>query len=128
MKVSLNKNGKTKQHFIHRLVAQAFIPNPNNYPCVNHKDEKPSNNYVSNLEWCSYQYNNNYGTRNEKVAEKLRKIKCKKVNQYDLDGNYIKTWNSIKEAEQEVGSTHISQCTKGRFRQTKGYIWRYANE
>lgn len=125
LKVSLSKNGKAKHYFIHRLVAETFIPNPNNYPCVNHKDENPSNNCVSNLEWCSYQYNNNYGTRNGKVAEKLRKVKCKKVRQYDLNGNYIKTWNSIKEAEKEVGSTHISQCTKGRFKQTKGYKWRY---
>lgn len=125
LKVSLSKNGKAKHYFIHRLVAETFIPNPNNYPCVNHKDENPSNNCVSNLEWCSYQYNNNYGTRNGKVAEKLRKVKCKKVRQYDLNDNYIKTWNSVVEAQKEIGSSHIWQCLNGTFKQTKGYKWRY---
>ena len=129
LKVSLSKNGKSKQFFIHRLVAITFIPNPKNLPEVNHiKEFEKSNNRVENLEWCDHSYNQNYGTRNERVSKKMSKIKCKKVIQYDLKGNYIKTWNSIKEAEKEVGSTHISQCTKGKFKQTKGYIWRYANE
>lgn len=129
LKVSLSKNGKAKQFFIHRLVATAFIPNPNNLPEVNHiKEFEKTNNKVENLEWCDHSYNQNYGTRNKRVSEKMSRIKCKKVNQYDLEGNYIKTWNSIKEAEKEVGSNHISQCTKGRFKQTKGYIWRYAEE
>ena len=54
---------------VHRVVADAFIPNPNNYPCINHKDENPANNKVENLEWCTYKYNNNYGT----FAERRRK-------------------------------------------------------
>lgn len=58
----LCKNGKTKRFSVHRLVAQAFIPNPNNLPIINHKDENPSKNIVDNLEWCDYEYNNNYGT------------------------------------------------------------------
>ena len=126
LKVALSKNGISKQFFIHRIVAKAFIPNPNNLPEVNHiKEFEKTNNKVDNLEWCNHSYNQNYGTRNERVAKKLRKIKCKKVNQYDLDGNYIKTWNSIKEAEKEVGTIHICQCLKGKFKQTKGYKWRY---
>ena len=126
MKVALSKNGISKQFFIHRIVAKAFIPNPNNLPEVNHiKEFEKTNNKVDNLEWCNHSYNQNYGTRNERVAKKLRKIKCKKVNQYDLDGNYIKTWNSIKEAEKEVGTSHICQCLKGKFKQTKGYKWSY---
>ena len=126
LKVELRKNGIWKQFFIHRIVAKAFIPNPNNLPEVNHiKEFEKTNNKVDNLEWCNHSYNQNYGTRNERVAKKLRKIKCKKVNQYDLDGNYIKTWNSIKEAEKEVGTSHICQCLKGKFKQTKGYKWRY---
>lgn len=127
LKVSLSKNGKAKQFFIHRLVAIAFIPNPNNLPEVNHKKEfEKSNNTVENLEWCNHSYNQNYGTRNERVSKKMSRIKCKKVNQYDLNGNYIKTFNSIIEAQKEVGSTHICQCLKGKFEQTKGYKWRYA--
>jgi len=61
-KINLYKNGVKKNFFIHRLVALAFIPNPNNYPVINHKDENPSNNYVDNLEWCTVKYNSNYGT------------------------------------------------------------------
>ena len=72
--IHLNKFGKAKTFAVHRLVAEAFIPNPNKYPCVNHKDENPSNNCVSNLEWCTYQYNNTYGTTIE------RKIKTYKDN------------------------------------------------
>lgn len=129
LKVSLSNNSKTKQFFVHRLVAQAFIPNPNNLPEVNHKKEfEKTNNTVENLEWCNHSYNQNYGTRNERVSKKLSKIYCKKINQYDLQGNFIRTWDSIKEAEKNVGSTHISQCAKGIFKQTKGYIWRYVND
>lgn len=126
LKVSLSKNGKAKQFFIHRLVAKEFIDNPNNLPQVNHKDECKTNNLWNNLEWCDHSYNQNYGTRNERVSKKMSKIKCKKVNQYDLDDNYIKTFNSVIEAQKETGSTHICQCLKGKFKQTKGYKWRYA--
>ena len=64
--------GETKR--IHRLVAEAFIPNPDNLPCVNHKDENKENNCVDNLEWCSIEYNNNYGTRNERIGKTIVKI------------------------------------------------------
>lgn len=67
--VNLYKNGKPKHHLVHRLVARAFIPNPNNYKEVNHKDENPANNNVNNLEWCTREYNNNYGTRNKRAGE-----------------------------------------------------------
>ena len=74
LKVSLYKNGKPKQYNVHRLVAIAFIPNPDNLPEVNHKDENRINNYVDNLEWCNRKYNCNYGARNSKISEyqKLR--------------------------------------------------------
>lgn len=70
--VQLSKNGKGKNHLVHRLVAIAFIPNPNNLPVVNHKDENPSNNNVDNLEWCTQEYNINYGTRNERASESMK--------------------------------------------------------
>ena len=70
--VWLYKDGIHKQMYVHRLVAQAFIPNPNNLPQVNHKDEVKTNNAASNLEWMSLKDNNNYGTRNQRVAEALR--------------------------------------------------------
>ena len=70
--VNLCVNGKCKKYSIHQLVAKAFIPNPNNLPLVNHKDENPSNNFVDNLEWCDAKYNINYGTRNKRVSEKMK--------------------------------------------------------
>lgn len=75
--IILCKNGKHKAHQVHRLVAQAFIPNPNNYPCVNHKDQDPSNNNVTNLEWCTHRYNNVYGTA---IQKRIEKMKGKKTN------------------------------------------------
>ena len=68
--VPLTKDGKTKLHFVHRLVAEAFIPNPKNLPCVNHRDEDKTNNCEFNLEWCTYEYNNNYGTAHERATAK----------------------------------------------------------
>lgn len=70
LKVALFKNGKRKYYSVHRLVAEAFIPNPNNLPIVNHKDEDKTNNRMDNLEWCTYKYNANYGTRNNKIYNK----------------------------------------------------------
>lgn len=67
--VFLCKDGKFKRYYIHRLVALAFILNPNNYPIINHKDENPSNNYYKNLEWCTYEYNVNYGNCRKKISE-----------------------------------------------------------
>ncbi|WP_366942566.1 NUMOD4 domain-containing protein [uncultured Thomasclavelia sp.] len=66
-------NGKITRPFVHRLVAEAFIPNPHNYPEINHKDENKLNNEISNLEWCTTKYNANYGTRNKRISETNRK-------------------------------------------------------
>ena len=76
MQVSLYKNHKKHKENIHRLVANTFIPNPNNYPIINHKDENPSNNYIDNLEWCTYKYNCNYGTgvERQKLAKRKYRI------------------------------------------------------
>ena len=70
--VPLTKDGKTTTHYVHRLVAEAFIPNPSNLPFINHKDEDKTNNFVENLEWCKEQYNATYGKAREKQAKKLR--------------------------------------------------------
>jgi len=121
--VNLTKEGKTKRLLIHRLVAEAFIPNQNGLPCVNHKDENKKNNVVGNLEWCTNQYNSNYGT----CIERSREKKEKKVCQYDLNGNFIKEWKSLAEAERIGGFDHrgISRCATGQRKKAYGYIWRY---
>lgn len=126
--VRLYKNGKTKMFQIHRLVAQAFIQNPKNLSCVNHKDENPSNNLVSNLEWCTQEYNTNYGTRNERVSKTMTNGKTSKpVLQYSVDGQFIKEWPSVMEIERQLyySSGHISKCCNGKLKTSYGYRWSY---
>ena len=99
-KVILSKNGNSKNFTVHRLVAEAFIPNPNNFPIINHKDENPSNNCVDNLEWCTTAYNNSYGNRVKKIQEKSgQKIQC-----LDLRTNEITFYKSIREAARLFGT------------------------
>ena len=120
--VSLCKNGKHTIYLVHRLVAEAFIPNPYNLPQVNHKDEDKQNNHYLNLEWCTHEYNVNYGTRNKKVAEKL----SKPVLQYTLDDQFVKEWKSIKECGRNgFVSANIYKCCNGKRKKHKGFIWRY---
>ena len=101
--VKLSNNNHAKSIKVHRLVAQIFIPNPDNLPCVNHKDEDTSNNPVDNLEWCNHEYNNTYGTRIERQKEKIKKP----VIQCDIKGNYINEFDSINDA---ANSLHILAC------------------
>lgn len=124
-----NAHGKTFTKKGHRLVAEAFIPNPENLPFINHKDENRQNNNVENLEWCTIQYNNNYGTR----KEKLRKTSGIRVAQYTIDGKLIKIWNSLSEASQSFGcktTANIRRVCKGlKGRNTyRGFIWRYVDK
>ena len=134
-----NKNHKGKLFGVHRLVALAFIPNPQNLPMINHKDENPNNNCVDNLEWCDCKYNNNYGTRNIKLglAQKGKYVPkgkdnwcSKSVNQYDKKGNLLKKWGSIAEATHSISdkavTTNISACCKNKLKSAYGFIWRYA--
>ena len=93
-KVGIFKNGKVKYMSTHRLVAIAFIPNPDNLPQVNHKDEVKTNNFVENLEFCTNIYNMNYGT----IQQRKGNSNGKPVIQKTLDGKTIATYNSIKEA------------------------------
>lgn len=112
---------------VHRLVAEAFIPNPKNLPYINHKDENPSNNCVENLEWCTAKYNTHYGTCIERI--KLNQPQTP-VLMYDIQGNLIKEFPSISEAEKETGYNHgtISQCCRNIKHTYKGYIWIYKGE
>ena len=116
--VVLSKNNKRKHFLIHRLVAEAFIPNTDNLPQVNHKDENPLNNVVSNLEWCTSSYNINYGTRNEKIS--------KKVLQYDLEGNFIREWVSTRECGRNgYNYSSVAACCRGKRKKYKGFIFKY---
>ena len=126
-KVVLCKNGKKKRYLVHRLVAEAFLPNPNNLPQVNHRDENKLNNNAENLEWCSAKYNINFGTRNEKVAEKNTNGKCSKtVLQYDLEGNFIREWKSTAECGKNgFNQGNVAECCQGKRKTHKGFIWRY---
>lgn len=122
LQTCLTKNNHRSTKKIHRLVADAFIPNPNNYKEVNHKDENKTNNYVDNLEWCSAKYNNNYGTRITRVS--------KEYLQLDLDGNLIAVWKSSKAIERELGfdRRHINRCCAGGRPTAYGYKWKKAAE
>ena len=124
--VNLYKNGVKKHLYIHRLVAQSFLDNPNNYPIINHKDENPMNNIYSNLEWCDKKYNNNYG----KCKDKHAKTVSKPINQYDLQDNFIKQWNSMKEVSEtlKLSRGNICLCCQGIRNKTGGYRWRYLDE
>lgn len=138
--VSLYKNNKRKTFQVHRLVAQAFIQNPDNLPQVNHKDENKQNNCVDNLEWCDVKYNCNYGSRNQKVIKNLNhktmlgkfgkdNPSSKPINQYDLDGSFIRSWDCAYEVKRELGFSqqNICSCLKGRYKTANGFIWKYAS-
>lgn len=122
--ITLINKTKRKTRTVHRIVAEAFIPNPNDLPQVNHKDEDKTNNCADNLEWCDNLYNYNYGTRIERVTAKLKK----KVKQYSLNGILIAEYDGIRDAAKINGfkaSSCISECCKGKRKTAYGYIWKY---
>lgn len=121
--VNLWKNNKSETLYVHRLVATAFVPNPENLPFVNHKDETKINNDYRNLEWCTMDYNFNYGTARKRMAESL----SKQVLQYTLDGELIKEWPSAKSVQIALGFSqgNISNCCRGLKKKMYGYKWKY---
>ena len=122
MSVRLKINGVGVHYSVHRLVALAFLENPNNYKEVNHKDENPLNNELSNLEWCDHNYNMNYGTRVKRTANKL----SKKVYQYNKDLRLIKIWNSTNECNKGgYCQANVQKCCTGKIKQAYKYIWSY---
>lgn len=126
--VCLTKNGKTTNKYVHRLVAEAFIQNPNNFNCVNHKDENKTLNIVENLEWCDHKYNDNYGTRNDRIRTfaRNRVDQSKIVYQYTLDGELVAIWESTKECgRQGFQQSNVQRCCVGEHKQHKGYRWSY---
>ena len=126
LKVVLYKEKKEKTHRIHRLVAAAFIDNPNNLSQINHKDEDKTNNRVDNLEFCTAKYNINYGSRNDKMA-KSRSIP---ILQFNLDGEFICKWESGTQVRKDLGfdNSSIIKCCKGKLKSVGGFIWCYADD
>ena len=137
--VILYKNGESKTCKVHRLVAETFLPNPENLPEVNHKDEDKTNNFVflnedgtvnkkkSNLEWKNHRDNLNHGTHNERVAKANTNGKLsKRVLQLSLSGELICEYPSTRECERN-GFDHgaVAKCCRGEKPQYKGFIWKY---
>ena len=119
--VTLCKNGKCKKYRVHRLVAEAFIPTSDKSLCVNHKDENKSNNCVENLEWCDRLYNNNYGTRNERLS---RKIICIETNEVFMGAK-----DAIDKMFGGKGRpSNITNQLKGRSKSAFKYHFKYIDE
>ena len=125
LRVWLYKDGKSRKRPIHRLVAEAFIPNPDNLPMINHKSEIRTQNNVENLEYCDAKYNSNYGN----CLERRGKSRSRQVNQYTLEGKFVQTFDSINDAANhiKVNPSMISMVLHGRYQTTKGFIFRFAS-
>ena len=135
--VGLSKNKKTKTCYVHRLIAETFLPNPENLPEVNHKDEDKTNNFVflnedgtvnkekSNLEWCDRKYNNNYGTRTERFIKTM----SKKVLQFSKTGEFIREWESTRECGRNgFDQGAVARCCRGERKSHKGFRWMFAED
>lgn len=122
--INLYKNKKRKSFLVHRLVAEAFIPNPLNLPQVNHKDENKFNNYTDNLEWCTLEYNLLYGTG----AERSLKSRAKPICKFSLDGTLLEKYQSqsVAAVKNNANQANISKCCNGKTKSYKGFIWKYA--
>ena len=121
-RISLYKENKLFLKYIHQLVAEAFLSNPNNYKEINHKDEDSHNNFFNNLEWCDHTYNIRYGTRTKRQIDSI----SKKVYQYTKTLNLVKEYKSCTEAERENPNFNhrgISYACIGKLKTYKGYIW-----
>ena len=141
MLVTLSKNGERYDKTVHRLVAQAFIPNPENKTEVNHIDEDKTNNQVSNLEWMTHKQNLNHGSRNERAGKAISKTngdgrrkgknhpRARAVIGFKIDGCAIKYYKYINECEKDgFHQSGVIRCCTGERKSHKGFEWFYADE
>lgn len=128
-RVNLRNNGKVKLIYLHRILASAFIPNPNNLPEINHIDGDKLNYSLDNLEWCDSQQNKQHARENGlQISKRSKESKLsKKVGQYDLTNKLIKIWDCVMDIERTLGikSGAISNCCLGKSKTSAKYIWRY---
>ena len=132
-RVCLSKNNVVRKELVHRIVASHFLENPDKLPIINHKDECRTNNCVWNLEWCTAQYNLNYGTARERSAKhrnygEIGVKHSKPVLQIGSDGKVIRQWSSIKEAAESVGchAPNIVRACRKKKKKSGGFRWTYA--
>ena len=128
--VILYKNKNKKAFYVHVLVANSFILNPNNFPEVNHKDGNKTNNHVDNLEWVTSKQNSVHAVKTglRVVPKGKEHYRSKKINQYDKLGNFVKTWNSMNEIKRTLGycTSNIFKCCNGIIKSSYGYVWKYS--
>lgn len=120
---------KKKAFLVHRLVADAFLDNPTQLPCVNHKDENGLNNRLDNLEWCDHRYNSNYGTAIKRRVEhqnwdSIAQKQAVRVKQKDRNGIVVKIWDSMMDCERNgFKCSGVSRCCAGHLKTYRGFHW-----
>lgn len=125
LRVCLSKNGQHVPVLVSRLVAGAFIPNPDGLPVVNHKDENKQNNNVDNLEWCTVKYNTCYGTGLQRAAMKQGRSVLQ-IKDGEILGEYYSTQNASKQTG--IPQANIYRVCRGKGNTAGGYQWRFKDD
>lgn len=124
--VQLTVNGKNHTKVVHRLVATAFIPNPEDKQTVNHRDENRLNNCVENLEWMTMRENVCY---NDGYSRRVKSL-CKAIEQYTVNGDFVRVWSGAQDAARVMGKSpsSIRECAAGKRKAAYGYVWRFVDQ
>ena len=117
--IDLHNNKKVRTHYVHKLIAEMFIPNPYNLPCVNHKDENKTNNKIENLEWCTVAYNNQYNGLRKRASRKT----SKKLLAFNCESGLIIEYDSKREADRQGFSRELISKAIQNNKKYRNYIW-----